>query len=114
MKLLASWGLRLLTALTSVFIAACYGIPYDRGLRGRVIDSGTQAPIPAIDVSCLDEVGAVLERTSSGAEGEFTFAGFCTQLAAEDVDGAANGTWAAKTVPADADYVVVPLDPLPE
>lgn len=115
MKRLAQLGLRLLTAATSVFIAACYGIPYEGGLHVRVIDSGTRTGIGGIAVGCLDEAGAVLEDGTTDAAGLFDFAGLCAQVAAEDADGAANGAYAARTVPAvDEAYVEVPLDPAPQ
>jgi hypothetical protein len=121
MRLIARWGLRLVTAATSVFIAACYGIPYD-GPGGRVVRRGTvdlfpeerDVGIPGIDVSCLDVDGAILERDLTGEDGAFYMHGPCTAIAAEDVDGDANGgAFSPRTVPVEGDYVRIELVPAP-
>jgi hypothetical protein len=114
MRRLARLALKLLTGASSVFIAACYGVPYDeRWLWGEVRDAQTLAPIAGIRVACLDEGGEVSSAMTDGA-GEFHVPGTCAELRAEDVDGAANGAYAPKTVPASGlSWVELELEPLP-
>jgi hypothetical protein len=108
----AKLGLRLITAVTSVFIAACYGVTYLR-LRVQVVDSGTQAAIPGISVGCLDSDGTLIEEGITAANGEFEFSGECVRVAAEDVDGAENGSYAARVVDSPYSPLVIPLEPVP-
>jgi hypothetical protein len=114
MKALANVALRLLTGVSTVFIAACYGIP--REFRtGKVVDAQTKAPIPAIVVSCLDSQAAAIEQDATSAQGEFVLPERCFEYRAEDVDAAENGSYATKTVPDPADApLVIEMDPAPQ
>lgn len=113
MRGLARLALKLLTGASSVFIAACYGVPYDEdGVEGVVVDARTRVPIPGILVHCLDGE-AELARQPTDGQGEFLFLARCTEVRAEDVDGAAGGAYATETVPCDAGHVLVELDALP-
>jgi hypothetical protein len=104
--------LKLISAAGTVFIAACYGVPYEF-TRGRVIDAGTQAGIAGIEVDCLGETGTSIEVATSDAWGDFQMSVACAELALSDVDGAANGAYAAKTIAVTTNYVLVDLEPLP-
>jgi hypothetical protein len=115
MRGLARLALKLLTGASSVFIAACYGVPYDgEELDGLVLDAQTRAGIPGVRVGCLyggDEVN--FDMTDD--QGAFHMRGpHCAEVRAEDLDGAVNGAYATKTVPCDGSgNVVVELDLLP-
>jgi hypothetical protein len=115
MKTLARLALRLLTGAGTVFIAACYGVPYDGVLRaGKVVDAQTRAAIPGILVSCLGSGGSTIDQAHTDGQGEVELRGECIEYRAEDVDGATNGTYATKTI-ADAGEIpfVIALDPIP-
>jgi hypothetical protein len=111
MRRFAKLALKLVTAAGSVFIAACYGIPFE-GTRGTVVDSGTGAGIPGIDVGCIDGTGQI-DSDTANEYGQFNMAATCTELVATDVDGAANGSYVGKTVPVTGDPTIIKLDPQP-
>ena len=111
MKRLARLGLKLITGAGTVFIAACYGVIYE-GTRGRVVDSGTDAGIPGLDVGCMDGTRLV-DSDTTDASGDFQMSAGCTELVVTDTDGTANGAYADKTVPATGDFTLILLDPLP-
>lgn len=113
MKTLARFALRLLTGIGTVFIAACYGIPYQLR-QAKVVDAQTKAGIPGILVSCLESGGGAVEQETTDAQGETAIRERCFEYRAEDVDAAANGTYATKTVPNPGDApLVIELDPVP-
>lgn len=111
MKRLASLALKLIAGAGTVFIAACYGVVY-LGTRGRVVDSGTGAGIPGLDVGCMDGTD-LIDSDTTDASGDFQMSVDCTELVVTDTDGAANGAYPETTVPVTADRVLIPLDPLP-
>lgn len=122
MRLLARWALRLVTAATSVFIAACYGVQSELQ-GGRVVRAGAvplggaraiDVGIPGIEVSCLDAEGALLEQTVTGEDGDFFTREPCAALAVADVDGDANGgLFAPRTLPVEGDWTRIQLEPAP-
>lgn len=116
MRVLARFALKVLTGVSTVFIAACYGIRYAEGATrlGRVVDAQSGAAIQGIRVSCIDG-GIVRTDDVTDDWGEFVLPLACSEYSAEDVDGAANGSYAPATVPAPAggDRFTIALDPLP-
>ncbi len=115
MRTLARFALRAVTGLGTVFIAACYGVRYAGQLRsGVVVDSQSGARIHGILVSCLGDGGSALEQDVTDAQGEFAMRADCVEYRAEDVDGAQNGSYAAKTASfPGTEPVVIPMDPVP-
>jgi hypothetical protein len=113
MNVLARLALRLLTGIGTVFIAACYGVPHEVR-AAKVVDAQTKSGIARILVSCLASDGSVYDEETTGANGEVAIRAHCHDYRAEDVDGTANGSYAAKTVPDPGDVLlVIELDPVP-
>ncbi len=116
MRTAATWLLKAVTCIVPVFIAACYGMPmpYRPGGQcgGKVVDRNTRAAIPGIQVTCLSVDGYTLDLTWTGADGSFLFEGYaCQTFAFEDVDGAQNGTYAARSVTDVGCDQTIELDP---
>jgi hypothetical protein len=113
MRGLARLALKLLTGMSTVFIAACYGVPYPEHVTGRVRDALTLLGIPGIRVGCLDG-GDETSYDLTDEAGDFYVPGSCAELRVEDVDAEANGAYASKTVLAEGlREVIVDLDRLP-
>lgn len=112
-KRICKSALRVVTAVSPVFLAACYGPGYyppndyiptpsdivDDGShevirKGIVIDSATQKGIPGIRVGCVTQ-GLDKPYAVTDAEGRFSIVlpdeGLCTGFAFDDVDGQLNG-----------------------
>jgi hypothetical protein len=111
MRRFAELALKLVTAGGTVFIAACYGVMYDR-TAGRVIDSGSRLGIPGIEVGCLNGTETIAVVTTD-AGGDFLVSATCTELVVTDVDGPTNGSYVGKTVPVIDGYMDIELDPQP-
>lgn len=99
---LALW----LGALGVPFTIACaYGMPVEYTKSGKVVDADTHEGIEGIQVTCL---GGGVERGSalSGADGsvaiETATEDECDTYEAEDVDGAANGSYQPASLPGGA------------
>lgn len=105
MKTLSRHLLRIVTGFVPVVIAACYGAPYDHmTLHGKTVDSETGAGIKGLSVSCMRD-GQKVTSTVSQTDGSFDL-GYrgenpCDTIAAEDVDGTANGSYATATAAFD-------------
>ena len=96
---LARLALGLLTGLTSVVIAACYGAP-GAYLRGRVLDARNQQPIPRIRVTCSQD--GKTRSFSTTQDGTFILP--CERpddgYLFEDADGpASGGSFKARRLP---------------
>ncbi|MBN2497161.1 MAG: hypothetical protein JXR96_21390 [Deltaproteobacteria bacterium] len=105
MRLISKFLLWIVSALSSVAIAACYGTFYEYDRSGRVLDAETLAGIPGIQVTCLAG-GQELDVTFTYDDGRFTVYAYeaCEQLCFEDVDGEQNGgEYARRCVPDSAD-----------
>jgi len=111
MRRFARLALKVLTAGGTVFIAACYGVKWER-TEGGVVDSGTRLGIPGIEVGCLDGAETIAVVTTDEG-GYFHVTATCTELVVTDVDGAANGSYVGKTAPVTDGYMEIPLDPQP-
>lgn len=108
MRIVADYILKAITLGVPVFLAACYGAPYQQASYsqrrvGKTIDKDTKAPIPGLRVSCvtIEDAGPQVTATaSSGADGRFQLNAIeaCNTIKVEDVDGAANGSYATKEV----------------
>jgi hypothetical protein len=130
MKWLAKPILWLMTSAIPVFIAACYGSPYDgngpdngdnegkRFLKGKVVKPGGEG-IPGIEVSCLTDAadaGIISSRVFTMADdGAFVLEappGGCVSLRAADVDGPENGSFESKEAPVTGDEdLIIELTP---
>ncbi len=112
-KRICEGALRVVTAISPVFLAACYGPQYypmdttyprnselvDDGQtevvrNGRVVDAVTKQGIPGIRVGCMTQA-ADKPFTFTDENGEFSLIlpdeGLCTAFAFDDVDGALTG-----------------------
>jgi hypothetical protein len=109
-------ALKLLGAVGTVFIAACYGV---RNLHvpqrgGVVADARSGAPIPGVLVTCLGNDGGMLDQDVTDEQGRFEMRPDCAAYRAEDVDGATNGTYATATASfGEVDAVIISLEPVP-
>lgn len=137
MKPVAAWLLRLVTLISPVFIAACYGMPFERHLTGKVVASATGLAIQGIKVSCaskpdggywylnidsagyqLTDGGYYVAGTPSVTDGSGNFDLRCRgpveHLLAQDIDGAEHGgPYADKAVPvpqSDDTSVIIAMD----
>lgn len=117
MKTLARWGLKLLSLVVPVTMAACYGMPADFGKSqcGTVRDSATQTGVAGIQVTCLQadqEIGMAYTQTDGAFCVSFSETAICESLQVEDVDGEENGgTYQATsaTPPADGSSLTIDL-----
>jgi len=75
-----------------VFIAACYGMPYQYSKRGRVVDRQTQEGIPNIMVTCV-RAGNDQFSIPSWDDGRFELSYDlpCDDVRLTDTDGVDNG-----------------------
>lgn len=106
MKRLKKWLLGIITAITPVVIAACYGPVYQTG--GMVSDAESQEGIPGIEVTCIDFSGisqpnhdGIVKSTVSNTNGYYEIGGpvmNCDIIKFEDGDGNENGLYDDKTV----------------
>jgi hypothetical protein len=118
-KLVTKIARFLLWALTSMFsfaIACAYGMFYNYSRGGRVVDAVTHAGITGISVSCRSG-GAVDSSAVTAADGTFGLEGYaCETVVAEDVDGAANGSYLTATTPFPASgdiIIIIEMNPTP-
>lgn len=121
MRTVARLLLKVVTAVSPVVIAACYGPPVNTGqlrftLTGKVMQRGTTTGIPGIEVRCL--VGASLfDVAYTQNDGTFSVSSTerCSSLEAADVDGTKNGSYVTRAVEvtADTDAYSIELDPQP-
>jgi hypothetical protein len=116
-KLVTKISRFLLWALTSCFsfaIACAYGMFYNYSRGGRVVDAVTHVGITGIKVSCR-YVGAEDATAFSVADGSFFLEGYnCDTVVAEDVDGAANGSYQTATMPLPASGdILIEMTPTP-
>jgi hypothetical protein len=97
---LARFFLWALTAAVPFVIAACYGVMYSFSRSGRVTDAVTGSGIRDIRVTCLSGTSTVDTATTEydGSYALFSDVADCDQIRFEDVDGAANGSYQARTV----------------
>lgn len=116
MNALARLALKLVGAVGTVFIAACYGVrnPQLPPRAGVVLDARSDVPIAGILVSCLGNGGGALEQDFTDSQGAFAMRPDCAAYRAEDVDAASNGTYATTTASfAEGEAVVLRLEPVP-
>jgi len=113
-RMVCRFFLWLIGVAIPVFIAACYGMPYQYTKQGRVIDRQTQGGIGHIKVSCVQS-GQTSTTTYTDAQGQFIldYDIPCDELQVTDVDGADNGAYQQRAVPFcdDCPEIVVELDP---
>lgn len=107
-------ALWVVTAVSPVVIAACYGMEYMFSRHGVVVDRSTGVGIDGIKVTCRS---ATYGDTSgySSYSGQFWLENDepCDAVVFEDVDGAANGSYQFRSVPLSEveDDGIVELDP---
>jgi hypothetical protein len=96
----ARFLLWIVTGAVPFVIAACYGVMYSFSRSGRVVDAVTHQGIEGIQVTC--RIGGMSGSvTSSWTDGNFLldYDQPCDEVQFVDVDGAANGSYQATTVP---------------
>lgn len=92
-RLLHRGLLWIITAITPVFIAACYGAQAVFAKAGRVVDQETGDGIAGVQVTCVVDPAEGSTTVVTDEEGKFVldYAGVCNSVRVEDVDGPANG-----------------------
>ncbi len=107
--------------VTALFVfQACYGTPQDLGLdvliEGKVVSSATGNPLPGIRVS-PQGLGQYQFTNAEGSFSMYTLASYKLTIRFEDVDGEANGRFAARDTlidkPGERVYLSIGLEPLP-
>jgi len=109
MARLARLLLRLMPLAFPAVFAACYGPAagvYNPTVTGKVVDKVSSSPIQGIQVSCSvlvvsSDAGPLIRAHGlAGADGAFTLPDCldADTLLAEDVDGAANGSYQTVSV----------------
>jgi hypothetical protein len=99
--------LSVVTGAVPVLIAACYGVSNvgpEGSCGGKVVDKTAGTGVTGIEVHCLNGAGDSFDVSVSASDGSFLVqqpVGGCASLEARDVDGAARGSYATATVPAD-------------
>ena len=95
--------LGLVTVMSPVVLAACYGPAYKEiEFSGKVVDRETKAGVSGARVECLVD-GEALSTVHSGVDGVFNLASPipCDAFRVIDVDAGANGgPYQEQTVPA--------------
>jgi hypothetical protein len=96
----ARFLLWVVTGAVPFVIAACYGVMYSFSRSGRVVDAVTHQGIEGIQVTCRAG-GYVQSGTTSWTDGQFLleYDQPCETVDFTDVDGVANGSYQATSVP---------------
>ena len=112
----ARFLLWIVTGAVPFVIAACYGVMYSFSRNGRVVDAVTHTGIQGIQVTCRAG-GYVQSMANSATDGSFVidYDQPCETVELTDVDGAANGSYQATTVPftSSGDLLLVEMTPEP-
>jgi GMP synthase-like glutamine amidotransferase len=107
-------ALWVVTAVSPVVIAACYGMEYMFSRHGVVVDRSTGAGIAGIKVTCRSSTyGDTVDYSTNSGQFWLENDDACSAVAFEDVDGALNGSYQSRTVAVSEveDDGIVELDP---